>query len=169
MRRAPRIRNARLSLAAPKTALSHRPSAADAPTARARAPTPPPTCAGADACRASAARRTARLPAASDIARCLSRYNDVIMARLFAHSDMTQLAAASAVPVVNGLTDYNHPCQVLADAQTMVECFGRLKDLKIVFVGDGNNMVHSFLRLSCALRQTTITHACCAAYMRASN
>jgi ornithine carbamoyltransferase len=89
-------------------------------------------------------------PARRDIARCLSRYNDVIMARLFAHAEMTALAAASTVPVVNGLTDYNHPCQVLADALTMVETCGRLEQLKIVFVGDGNNMVHSFLRLACA-------------------
>lgn len=86
----------------------------------------------------------------SDIARCLSRYNDVIMARLFAHTDMLSLATSSTVPVVNGLTDYNHPCQVMADALTMVEQFGKLEGLKINFVGDGNNMVHSFLRLSSA-------------------
>ena len=70
------------------------------------------------------------------------------MARLFAHSDMLALAASATVPVVNGLTDYNHPCQVLADALTMVETLGGLDGRKVVFVGDGNNMVHSFLRLS---------------------
>lgn len=85
----------------------------------------------------------------SDIARVLSRYNDAIMARLFAHSDMLELAAHSSVPVINGLTDYNHPCQVLADALTMAERRGGvLEGTKIVFVGDGNNIVHSFLRLA---------------------
>jgi hypothetical protein len=75
------------------------------------------------------------------------------MARLFAHKEMLALSAAATVPVVNGLTDYNHPCQVMADALTMLEhCNGKLEGLKIVFVGDGNNMVHSFLRLACALR-----------------
>jgi len=61
---------------------------------------------------------------------------------------MLDLAAAATVPVVNGLTDYNHPCQVLADALTMVEALGGLEGKKVVFVGDGNNMVHSFLRLA---------------------
>jgi hypothetical protein len=80
----------------------------------------------------------------------LSRYNDLIMARLFAHSDLLALAGAATVPVVNGLTDYNHPCQVLADALTIVETLGGIKNRKVVFVGDGNNMVHSFLRLASA-------------------
>lgn len=72
------------------------------------------------------------------------------MARLFAHSDLLALAGAATVPVVNGLTDYNHPCQVLADALTIVETLGGIKNRKVVFVGDGNNMVHSFLRLASA-------------------
>ena len=83
-----------------------------------------------------------------DIARCLSRYNDLLMARLFAHSDLLELAEHATVPVVNGLTDYNHPCQVLADAMTICEFRGRLEGAKVNFVGDGNNMVHSFLRLA---------------------
>jgi ornithine carbamoyltransferase len=70
------------------------------------------------------------------------------MARLFAHSDLLELARHSTVPVVNGLTDYNHPCQVLADALTILEFRGSLEGAKINFVGDGNNMVHSFLRLA---------------------
>jgi len=78
----------------------------------------------------------------------LSRYNDIIMARLFAHSDLLELAKHAHVPVVNGLTDYNHPCQVLADALTILEFRGSLDGAKINFVGDGNNMVHSFLRLA---------------------
>jgi len=83
-----------------------------------------------------------------DVARVLSRYNDVVMARLFVHADMLALAQHATVPVINGLTDYNHPCQVLADALTMTEVFGRLAGLKVVYVGDGNNIVHSFLRLA---------------------
>lgn len=78
----------------------------------------------------------------------LCRYNDVILARLFAHADILELAAHSSVPVLNGLTDYNHPCQVLADAMTISEFRGSLEGAKIVYVGDGNNIVHSFLRLA---------------------
>ena len=83
-----------------------------------------------------------------DIARVLSRYNDIIMARLFDHQDVIDLAEYSSVPVINGLTDYNHPCQIMADILTIKEHFGRYEDLKIVYVGDGNNIVHSWLRLA---------------------
>jgi len=86
--------------------------------------------------------------ATKDIARVVSRYNDIIMARLFDHAHILELAEYSNVPVVNGLTDYNHPCQVMADFLTIVEHKKRMKDLKIVFVGDGNNVVHSWLRLA---------------------
>ena len=86
--------------------------------------------------------------APKDVARVLCRYNDVIMARLFAHSDLMELAEHSAVPVVNGLTDYNHPCQLMADALTAQEELGRVEGLRFVYVGDGNNMVHSMLRLA---------------------
>ena len=86
--------------------------------------------------------------ATKDIARVVSRYNDIIMARLFDHAHILELAEYSNVPVVNGLTDYNHPCQVMADFLTIVEHKKRMKDLKIVFVGDGNNIVHSWLRLA---------------------
>jgi len=58
------------------------------------------------------------------------RYNDVIMARLFGHEDILELAQFSPVPVINGLTDYNHPCQIMADALTMVERLGRLEGTK---------------------------------------
>lgn len=85
---------------------------------------------------------------AKDIARVLSGYNDVIMARLFGHKDLIELANFSRIPVINGLTDYNHPCQVLADALTISERKGRLDGLKVVFVGDGNNIVHSWMRLA---------------------
>ncbi len=89
--------------------------------------------------------------AVKDIARVISRYNDIIMARLFAHSHMTELAEFSTVPVVNGLTDYNHPCQIMADILTIWEHRGKLDDMKVVYIGDGNNIVHSWLQLAARL------------------
>ena len=89
--------------------------------------------------------------AVKDIARVVARYNDVIMARLFAHEHVLELAEYASVPVINALTDYNHPCQVMADIFTIWEKRGHLDDLKIVYVGDGNNMVHSWLRLATRL------------------
>ncbi|KAK9823522.1 hypothetical protein WJX72_003367 [[Myrmecia] bisecta] len=86
--------------------------------------------------------------ATKDIARVISRYNDIIMARLFAHDDILELAEFSCSPVVNGLTDYNHPCQIMADALTIWEELGRLEGTKVVYVGDGNNIVHSWIRLA---------------------
>lgn len=86
--------------------------------------------------------------ATKDIARVASGYNDMIMARLFAHTDILELAKYSDVPVVNGLTDYNHPCQLMADAMTMWEERGVLEGTKCTYVGDGNNMVHSWMRLA---------------------
>jgi ornithine carbamoyltransferase len=86
--------------------------------------------------------------AVKDIARVVARYNDVIMARLFAHDHLLELAEHAAVPVINGLTDYNHPCQIVADMFTILERRGRLDNLKVVYVGDGNNIVHSWLRLA---------------------
>ncbi len=85
---------------------------------------------------------------AADIARVLSRYNDMIMARLFAHSDMLELAEYASVPVVNGLTDFNHPCQIMADILTILEHRKTLDNLQVTYVGDGNNIVHSWLALS---------------------
>ena len=81
----------------------------------------------------------------ADTAQVLSRYVDGIMARVFAHSDVVDLAANADVPVINGLSDYNHPCQVLADLQTVSEKFGRLDGLKFAYIGDGNNMAHSIM------------------------
>jgi ornithine carbamoyltransferase len=83
-----------------------------------------------------------------DIARVVSRYNDIIMARLFDHSHILELAQYANVPVINALTDYNHPCQIMADIFTVWEHRGNLEDLKIVYVGDGNNVVNSWLRLA---------------------
>ncbi len=80
--------------------------------------------------------------AVKDIAQVVSRYNDIIMARLFEHRHMLELAENATVPVVNGLTDYNHPCQIIADMFTIREHRGNLDDLHITYVGDGNNIVH---------------------------
>ena len=80
-----------------------------------------------------------------DVARVLSRYVDGIMARVFAHSDIQELAAYSRVPVINGLSDYNHPCQALADLFTIWEKRGELKGMKLAYVGDGNNVATSLL------------------------
>lgn len=62
----------------------------------------------------------------------MCRYNDVIMARLFAHEDLLELAEYSDVPIINGLTDYNHPCQIMADALTIIENKGKLEGLKVL-------------------------------------
>jgi len=84
-----------------------------------------------------------------DTARVLSRYLEGIMIRTFSHQEVEELAFYSDVPVVNGLTDSFHPCQALADIQTIREYKGDLKGLKVVYLGDGNNVAHS-LMLACA-------------------
>jgi ornithine carbamoyltransferase len=81
----------------------------------------------------------------ADVARVLSRYVDVIMARVFAHDHVVELARYSRVPVINGLSDYSHPCQAMADLLTIYEVFGRLRGLKLAYVGDGNNVATSLL------------------------
>jgi ornithine carbamoyltransferase len=86
--------------------------------------------------------------AVKDIARVLSRYNDLVMARLFNHALLLELARYASVPVINGLTDYNHPCQIMSDLFTIKEHCGGIGDLKIVYVGDGNNIVHSWLHMA---------------------
>ena len=86
--------------------------------------------------------------AIKDISRVFSRYNDVIMARLFDHDHIMELAEHSTVPIVNGLTDYNHPCQIMADIFTVWEHLEDIDNAKIVYMGDGNNIVHSWLHLS---------------------
>ena len=88
----------------------------------------------------------------ADIAEVVSRFNDVIMARLFNHQDIIDLAKHSRVPVVNGLTDFNHPCQIMADIFTIYEKLGRYEDFKIAYIGDGNNIVHSWIKLSTRLK-----------------
>ena len=80
-----------------------------------------------------------------DTIRVLSRYLDGIMIRTFAQQDVEDLAAYGSIPIINGLTDYCHPCQVLADLMTIREYKGSLKGLKLCFVGDGNNMANSLI------------------------
>ena len=80
-----------------------------------------------------------------DTARVLSRYVDGIMARTFAHKTVTDLAEYATVPVINGLTDLSHPCQVMADYFTAWEKLGDLTGRKLAYIGDGNNMAHSLL------------------------
>lgn len=82
----------------------------------------------------------------ADTARVLSRYVDGLMVRTHAHGEVEELAAHASVPVINGLTDRLHPCQVLADLMTVREEFGRhLGELRVAWVGDGNNMANSWL------------------------
>ncbi len=80
-----------------------------------------------------------------DTARVLSRYLDGIMIRTFKQSDVEGLAKYGSIPVINGLTDYCHPCQVLADLMTIREYKGSFKNLKLCFIGDGNNMANSLI------------------------
>jgi ornithine carbamoyltransferase len=94
-----------------------------------------------------------------DTAVVLSRYLDAIMIRTFAQSDVEELAANATIPVINGLTDSSHPCQALADVMTIRERFGRLEGLKVVYLGDGNNVCASLMvactKLGMAFAATT--------------
>ena len=86
-----------------------------------------------------------------DAARVLSRYADVIVARVFLHSDVVDLAASASVPVVNALSDREHPCQILADLLTLYERRGTLEGVRLAYVGDGNNVAHSLALAAPAL------------------
>ena len=94
-----------------------------------------------------------------DLGRVLSRYYDGIVIRTFAHDLLTELAEASSVPVINGLTDLAHPCQILSAFQALSEHFGGLKGLHIAYVGDGNNVANSWL-LGAAQMGLALTIAC---------
>jgi ornithine carbamoyltransferase len=82
---------------------------------------------------------------AGDIARNLERWVDLVMARTFLHQNVADLAAGARVPVINGLSDLHHPCQVLSDCFTLLERRGRIAGLRVAFIGDGNNVVHSWM------------------------
>ena len=99
-----------------------------------------------------------------DTARVLSGYLDGIMIRTFGHDKLTELAEYAEIPVINGLTDLLHPCQVLADLQTIRQHKGCLKGLKLTYLGDGNNMAHS-LMFGGAKMGMHVTIACSPQYM----
>ena len=99
-----------------------------------------------------------------DTARVLSRYLDGIMIRTFAQQEVEDLARYGSIPIINGLTDYAHPCQVLADLMTIRERKGSFKGLKLCFVGDGNNMANSLIA-GCIKVGMTVRIACPADYL----
>lgn len=86
-----------------------------------------------------------------DTARVLSRYLDGIMIRTFSHEKVLALAENSSIPIINGLSDLHHPCQALADIFTLLETGRELLNLKIAYIGDGNNVAHSLLQICCIL------------------
>jgi len=95
-----------------------------------------------------------------EFAKTASRYVDIIAARLFEHKQLEEMAKHADVPVINALTNYEHPCQVLGDLMTIQEKFDNLKGLKLAYLGDGfNNVTHSLL-FGCALAGINITIAC---------
>lgn len=100
---------------------------------------------------------------AKDMARVFSRYVDGIMARTFAHETINELATFADVPVINALSDWSHPCQAMADLQTIREHCGKLKGLKIAYIGDGNNVARS-LAYACAKFQMKLDIASPAKY-----
>ena len=98
-----------------------------------------------------------------DTAKVLSRYLDGIMIRTYAQEDVEELAKYSTIPIINGLTDMFHPCQILADLMTIYESKGKLKGLKLAYVGDGNNVAHSLL-IGCTKVGMNISIACPTGY-----
>jgi len=98
-----------------------------------------------------------------DTARVLSRYVDAIVYRAFRHSDEVELAKGATVPVINALDDREHPCQIVADLETLLERWGSLKGHRLAYVGDGNNVLHSLL-LGSGLSGIHLTCAIPAAY-----
>jgi ornithine carbamoyltransferase len=95
----------------------------------------------------------------ADVARNLSRWVDVIAARVFAHRTLEELAAHATIPIINALSDFEHPCQALADFFTLWERGMDLQKLRLAWVGDGNNVCHSVLLLA-ALTSTEVVVAC---------
>ena len=95
----------------------------------------------------------------ADSARVLSRYLDGIMFRAFSQDDVEEMARHATVPIINGLTDLLHPCQVLSDCFTILEHFGSLRDRSVAYIGDGNNVANSWL-LAAAKLKLTLTLAC---------
>lgn len=95
-----------------------------------------------------------------DTAKTFSRYVDVVMARLFKHADLEEMARHASVPIINALTDLAHPCQILADLQTIEEKKGALKGLKLAYLGDSNNNVTHSLMVGCAMTGMNVSVGC---------
>jgi len=87
----------------------------------------------------------------SDVARNLERWIDGVVLRTFAHETVTEMARHASIPVINALSEQEHPCQALADMQTLQEQFGDLKKVKLAYVGDGNNVAHSLMLAAASL------------------
>ncbi|MBI3332578.1 MAG: ornithine carbamoyltransferase [Candidatus Omnitrophica bacterium] len=100
---------------------------------------------------------------AKDVARVLSRYLDGIVARTFSHREVEELARSASIPVINGLSDRAHPCQALSDLFTIEERIGRLKGVRVAYVGDGNNVCNSLIE-ACALLGVHLSVAAPAGY-----
>src|SRR6516162_975605 len=98
-----------------------------------------------------------------DVARNLSRWVDLIMTRTFSHATCVELAREASVPVINGLTDLLHPCQLMADLQTLSELWGDLRRVRIAFVGDGFNLAQSWIEAA-TLLHFELRLACPAGY-----
>jgi len=94
-----------------------------------------------------------------DTARVLSRYLDAVIIRTFNHGSLIDFAESSSIPVINGLSDLHHPCQALADLMTILERKGRLKDIRLAYVGDGNNVAHSLIEAASKM-EIHLTIAC---------
>jgi ornithine carbamoyltransferase len=87
----------------------------------------------------------------ADVARVMSGYVHTMMARVFDHAHVLELAKWSTIPVINGLSDYNHPCQAMADALTIQEQYGKAKGLNVTYIGDGNNVAVSLMHICAKL------------------
>jgi ornithine carbamoyltransferase len=94
-----------------------------------------------------------------DTAKTLSRYLHGIVIRTYAHSMVEKLAGNATIPIINGLTDLHHPCQALADMLTIIEIKGRLKDIHLTYIGDGNNVANSLIEAA-SLMEMNLTVAC---------
>ncbi len=96
----------------------------------------------------------------ADTAKTASRYCDIVMARLFEHKDIEEYAKNSSIPVINALTNFDHPCQIIADLQAIKEKKGMLKGLKLVYLGDSNNNVTHSLMIGCTKAGMNISIGC---------
>jgi len=100
-----------------------------------------------------------KLGGIKDEIKSIARYCNMIMARVYDHKDIEQMAKFSDVPVINGLSDFNHPCQAIADLMTIKESHGMLEGLKLAYIGDGNNVCNSLI-MGCAKVGMKISIAC---------